>query len=89
MGGYKPAEKIVLEVTGALARSLPFQLIHFSQKTIESSEDRIVIELTLINNEELFRKIITMTGSVKVIEPEELRLRVIEELKKAIYTYYQ
>ena len=89
MGGYKPAEKIVLEVTGALARSLPFQLIHSSQKIIESSEDRIIIELTLINNEELFRKIITMTGSVKVIEPEELRLKVIEELKKAIYTYYQ
>lgn len=88
MGGENAqVERIVLEATGPLARALPLQLIHPSQKTLESSEDRLLFELRVINNDELFRKIISMTGSIKVIEPLSLQKRVLDELQKALKAY--
>jgi hypothetical protein len=52
---------------------LPIQLLHPSQKILESRNDKIVIELSVINIDEHFRKLISKTGSLKMIEPGSLK----------------
>lgn len=86
-GGNTQPKKIILEVTGHFSRAVQIQKIHHSQKVIKTIDNGLIIELTLHNNDELFRKIISMTGSVKVIKPASLRKKVIEELKGAIEGY--
>jgi predicted DNA-binding transcriptional regulator YafY len=79
-----PAEKVVLsfdERDGNYVRSKP---IHHSQKEIDSSDGRVWYELEIKVTLDLIMELLSRAWSVKVHEPERLRLELIDYWKEAI-----
>ena len=70
---------------GQYALTLP---IHESQELIEETDEYIIISLFVSLTYELFQMIIGWGCDVEVIEPEELRSQIREELEEMMKIYY-
>jgi len=80
-------EKVLLEFSvkrGRYVKSLPW---HSSQRVIEESEDKILIELTVYPSWELFNKIMQFGHEVRVVEPDWLAVKIREEYEMGLSLY--
>ncbi|MDV3876973.1 WYL domain-containing protein [Elizabethkingia anophelis] len=77
----KEPENIILSmdaVQGNFLKSLP---IHHSQKIILDNSEEVKISLTLVPSYDFIQELLTLTGLVKILEPESLRVKMNELLK--------
>lgn len=80
-------EKVLLEFSvkrGRYVKSLPW---HSSQRVVEESEEKILIELTVYPSWELFNKIMQFGHEVRVVEPDWLADKVREEYEMGLSLY--
>ena len=69
---------------GQYALTLP---IHESQELLEETDEHVIIGLTVSLTYELFQMILGWGSDVEVMEPEELRKQVREELEELMKIY--
>lgn len=81
MAGTGPAERVVLEVSGAPRLVLKFNPIHISQQILNETANTTRFELHVEVNEELVSSLLPFCRHLKVIEPGKLRQSLLEELK--------
>lgn len=79
--------EVKLRATPTQAKYLRALPLHHSQREIELTDSYSVFSYNLKLNYELVHEIIAMSDGVKVIEPKELQLMVIDELRKALGQY--
>ena len=80
--GQKP-ENIILSFDyeqGKFVKSLP---IHHSQKVVIDNDSEYRIELTLAPTYDFYQELLTHTGRMKIISPENVRVKYFELLNSA------
>ncbi|AQX14168.1 WYL domain-containing protein [Elizabethkingia meningoseptica] len=78
----KEPENIILSmdaVQGNFLKALP---IHHSQKIILDNSKEVRIGLSLVPTYDFIQELLTLTGLVKILEPESLKIKMNELLKK-------
>ncbi|MCB9262513.1 MAG: WYL domain-containing protein [Flavobacteriales bacterium] len=78
-------QKVVLAVSPQEYLFLKTQPLHHSQKTIEESENEIIIELHVILNYELKSQLLSFGSGIRVIEPPELSGFIKNEAAKLLH----
>lgn len=77
-------EKIILSFDyeqGKFIKTLP---IHHSQKVLIDNDSEYRIELTLVPTYDFYQELLTHTGRMKIISPENVRDKYFEFIKSAI-----
>lgn len=83
----KEIHKVLLQIDTNLWPYIETKPIHGSQKFISRNESSIVIQLTVMLNYELESTLLQFGEKLTVIEPEELRLKMTERIKKSLFIY--
>ena len=76
-------EKIILSFDyeqGKFIKTLP---IHHSQKVLIDNDSEYRIELTLVPTYDFYQELLTHTGRMKIISPENVRDKYFEFIKSA------
>lgn len=80
-------EEIVLRVYGKTAKYIAARPLHAYQKHKWVDDNTLEVRLRLIVNYELEKTLLSYADSIKVIQPESLKLSHIERLKDALKIY--
>lgn len=85
---YEGLTKTILKIDRMNAPYVLTKPFHHSQKTIKKNQDgSLVIELKVHLNYEFERLILGFGNSIEVIEPRQLKKRIVKKLKSAIKNY--
>ncbi len=84
--GQEPV-KVLLEISRTLWPYIETKPLHGSQKTKAIANERVTIELTVLINYELISTIFSFGEKIKVIQPQELKLIMIEKANKMLERY--
>ena len=80
-------EKIVLSVTKKQAEYLESLPLHESQQILETKNNEVLIGLELFLTDDFISEILSMSRSVRVIEPKKLKEKVKTILKETLEKY--
>ncbi len=80
-------EKIILEFTEFFGNYIKQQPIHNSQKIIEDTKEKLIVELELIVNIELQNIILSYGSQVKIIQPLSFKEKIKKELEEITLLY--
>mgnify|MGYP000235736180 CR=1 FL=1 len=80
-------EKIVLEFNAFQKDYVLSKPLHKSQKNIEQTNDKLIIELEVYVTHELIQMILAYGEQVKVLEPDTLKKKVTAILKESLKNY--
>jgi len=80
-------EEVVLEFDSWRGKYLISSPIHKTQQLVKKENDKLTFSFQLIPFHELHSKILSYGSSVKVLEPESLRLKIQEILHKTLENY--
>lgn len=80
-------EKVVLEFDDFQRRYVLSQVLHKSQKMLEDSNGKLVIELEVYITHELIQMVLSYGEQVKVIAPQHLKDKIKDVLLKSIASY--
>ena len=80
-------EDVVLEFDSWRGKYLISSPIHKSQQLVKEEKDKLIFSFKVIPFHELHSKILSYGSSVKVLEPESLRLKIKEILKSTLKNY--
>jgi len=83
----KKTEKIILEVYGTTRNYILTKPLHKTQKLVEESTNKVVIELSLIPNYELESLLLSFGEQLKVVKPKALATRLAKRLSAAAEKY--
>ena len=86
-GWANKLEKVKIEFyksQGKFIKSLP---LHESQVVLEDNKDRLVIQIEIKPNYEFYQQILGYGPKAKVIEPNYVKERIVNELKKTLKLY--
>lgn len=82
-----PVEKVILQVSPNTYNYIKTKPLHGSQKTIEESEDSVIISIEVAINYELLQTILSFGENLTVLSPSSLRERVINVAKEILRNY--
>ncbi len=80
-------EEVILSYDSFQGKYIKTQPIHASQKILKDDKEELLISIRVIPNYELEEQILKQSERVTVIQPDWLRLRIIERLKEALNKY--
>jgi predicted DNA-binding transcriptional regulator YafY len=80
-------EDVVLEFDAWRGKYLISSPIHKSQQLIKEESDKLIFSFKVVPFHELHSKILSYGSSVKVLEPESLRLKIKEMLNNTLKKY--
>ena len=83
----QPIENVVLHFNALTGKYMETKSIHETQKNKWIDENTLELKIKVVLNYELERLILSYGESVKVIEPESLRLKIQQRLKEATHRY--
>ena len=80
-------QNIVFKADNIAAKYIISQPFHKSQKIIKEGKNKMTFSLDVIISEELIRSILSYGGEIEVIEPNDLRVSIINRLKAMCENY--
>lgn len=85
--GSKLTEKITLLFSPKRGQYILTKPIHKSQKILTNNKSEVKIQLKLKINRELITEILSFGDDVKIIEPESLKILIIQKYKDSLNLY--
>ncbi|MFB6454754.1 helix-turn-helix transcriptional regulator [Chitinophaga sp. Hz27] len=79
--------RVVIAVRGEHIPYVATKPMHKSQRILETTEDEMIIELTVTLNFELEREILGYADGMRVVEPAQLRKRIHNKLQRGADLY--
>ncbi|MFT5618172.1 MAG: putative DNA-binding transcriptional regulator YafY [Arenicella sp.] len=80
-------EEIILRFSPQQGNYIKAQPIHHSLSILEDNDYEFKVSLKLVNNYELRSWILGFGSSVRVLQPETLRVGILKQLKEAVESY--
>jgi predicted DNA-binding transcriptional regulator YafY len=80
-------DTIILSFTPFQAKYIKTMPLHSSQKVVEETDKKCIVELTLFPTHDLIMEILSFGSEVKVLSPKSLAKEVVKAHKKALGRY--